>query len=79
MAIPVAINRNFITRAKGLARMQTIVAFLKNTAQKVQGAFPHWLNGTTGAIIPFSSKDNGADLVETSYLMAGIINRKAIF
>jgi hypothetical protein len=79
MTIPVAINRNFITRAQGLARMQTIVSFLKNTAVKVKGAFPHWLNGATGAIIPFSANDNGADLVETSYLMMGLLTARQYF
>ncbi len=79
MAIPVAINRNFITRAQGLARMQTIVSFLKNTAQKFHGAFPHWLNGTTGVALPFSTKDDGADLVETSYLMAGLLTARQYF
>jgi hypothetical protein len=79
MTIPVAINRNFITRAQGLARLQTIVAFLKNTAVKVKGAFPHWLNGATGAIIPFSANDNGADLVETSYLIMGLLTARQYF
>ncbi len=79
MSIPVGINRNFITRTQGLQRMQTIVAFLKNTAVKVKGAFPHWLNGTTGAIIPFSPNDNGADLVETSYLMMGLLTVRQYF
>jgi hypothetical protein len=79
MCIPVGINRNFITRAQGLAKMQTIVAFLKNTAVKVKGAFPHWLNGSTGAIIPFSGNDNGADLVETSYLMMGLLTARQYF
>jgi len=79
MAIPIGINRGFITRAQGLARMQTIVGFLKNTAQKFHGAFPHWLNGTTGVVIPFSQKDNGADLVETSYLMAGLLTARQYF
>ncbi|MEO5945467.1 MAG: glucoamylase family protein [Chitinophagaceae bacterium] len=79
MAIPVAISRNFITRAEGLARLQKIVGFLKNTAVKVKGAFPHWLNGTTGAIIPFSANDNGADLVETSYLMMGLLTARQYF
>ncbi len=79
MTIPVGINRNFITRAQGLARMQTIVGFLKNTAVKVKGAFPHWLNGTTGAIIPFTANDNGADLVETSYLMMGLLTARQYF
>ena len=59
--------------------MQKIVGFLKNTAVKVKGAFPHWLNGTTGAIIPFSANDDGADLVETSYLMAGLLTTRQYF
>lgn len=79
MSIPVAIHRNFITKSEGLQRMQTIVAFLKNTAQKFHGAFPHWLNGTTGTVIPFSTKDNGADLVETSYLVAGLLTARQYF
>lgn len=79
MTIPVAISRNFITRTAGLQRMQTIVSFLKNTAQKFHGAFPHWLNGTTGSAIPFSTYDNGADLVETSYLMAGLLTARQYF
>ena len=54
MAIVTGINRNFITRADGLARMQKIVSFLKNTAQKFHGAFPHWMNGATGKVVPFS-------------------------
>ena len=79
MAIITGINRAFITRAQGLTRMQTIVSFLKNTAQKFKGAFPHWLNGTTGAVIPFSANDNGADLVETSYLMMGLLTARQYF
>jgi hypothetical protein len=79
MAIVTGINRNFITRAQGLAKMQTIVGFLKNTSQKFHGAFPHWLNGTTGAVIPFSVKDDGADLVETSYLMQGLLTARQFF
>lgn len=79
MAIVAGIHRNFITRAEGLVRMQKIVNFLKNNARKFHGAFPHWLNGATGAVIPFSSKDNGADLVETSYLMQGLLTARQYF
>jgi hypothetical protein len=79
MAIVTGINRNFITRPQGLARMQTIVGFLKNTAQTFHGAFPHWLNGVTGIVIPFSAKDNGADLVETSYLVQGLLCARQYF
>ncbi|HET6995889.1 MAG TPA: glucoamylase family protein [Chitinophagaceae bacterium] len=79
MAIPVAVNRNFITRAEGLARMQKIVGFLKNTASRFHGAFSHWMNGTSGAVVPFSANDNGADLVETSYLMMGLLTARQYF
>jgi hypothetical protein len=79
MAIITGIHRNFISRAQGLARMQTIVAFLKNNAAKIKGAFPHWLNGTNGSVIPFSAKDNGADLVETSYLIQGLLCARQYF
>lgn len=78
MALVAAVNRNFITRAEGLARMQKIVGFLK-TADKFHGAFPHWLNGATGKVQPFSEKDNGADLVETSFLMEGLITARQYF
>ncbi|RXK62262.1 beta-glucosidase [Lacibacter luteus] len=79
MAIVTGINRNFITRAQGLQRMQTIVEFLKTKAQKFHGAFPHWLNGNTGNVIAFSAKDDGADLVETSLLMMGLLTARQYF
>jgi len=79
MAILVGINRNYITRTQGLARMQTIVNFLRNNAQRFHGAFPHWLSGTTGVTIPFSPNDNGADLVETSYLINGLLCARQFF
>ena len=79
MAIVTAIHRNFITRAEGLTRLQTMVSFLKNTAETFHGAYPHWLNGQTGKVIPFSPNDNGADLVETSYLIQGLLTARQFF
>ena len=79
MAIIAGINRTFLTRNQGFVQIQKMVAFLKNTAQKVHGAFPHWLNGATGAIVPFSEKDDGADLVETAYLMQGLLTARQYF
>ena len=79
MALIAGVNRNFITRAQGLTQMQKMVGFLKNTAQTFHGAYPHWLNGSTGAVIPFSADDNGADLVETSYLVQGLLCARQYF
>ena len=79
MSIIVGIKRNFISYTDGLARMQKIVNFLKNKAARFHGAFPHWMDGNTGAVIPFSTKDDGADLVETSYLMQGLLTARQFF
>jgi len=79
MAIVAAINRGFITRAQGLTRLQTIVSFLKSTALKFHGAFSHWMNGTTGAVVPFGVNDDGADLVETSYMIMGLLTARQYF
>jgi hypothetical protein len=79
MAIVTAIYRNFINRNEGLSRIQRIVDFLSQKVTRYHGAFPHWLNGETGQIIPFSDNDDGADLVETSYLIQGLLCAKAFF
>lgn len=79
MAMVVAVHRQFITRADALARLQKIVDFLKNKAQRFHGAYPHWLNGSSGNVQPFSTKDNGADLVETSYLFQGLLTVRQYF
>jgi len=79
MAIPVAIERKFITRDEGIARVQQIAEFLKNTAGHFHGAFSHWMNGTSGAVVPFGNNDNGADIVETSYMMMGLLTARQYF
>ena len=79
MAMVAAVSRGFITRSQAIARLQTIVSFLKNTVPKFHGAFSHWMNGTTGAVIPFGTNDDGADLVETSYMMMGLLTARQFF
>ena len=79
MAMLAGIQRNFITRQQGLTRIQTIVNFLSTKAQRYHGAFPHWMNGATGATVPFSTQDDGADLVETAYLVQGLLTARQYF
>ncbi len=79
MSIITAVDRNFITRAQGLQRINTIVNFLKNNCTRYHGAFSHWINGTTGATIPFNANDDGGDLVETSLLMQGLLCARQYF
>jgi len=79
MSMVTGVHRGFVTRTQALQRIQTMVTFLKDKAQKFKGAFPHWLNGNTGVVIPFSANDNGADLVETSLLSMGLITARQYF
>lgn len=79
MSLLVGINRGFISRAEGFERLNTIVNFLNTKADRFHGAFSHWLNGTSGAVQPFSTKDNGADLVETAFMIEGLLTVQQYF
>ncbi len=72
MAIIIGVERGFISRSEATQRVLKIVKFLSN-ADRFHGAWPHWLNGETGKVIPFSQYDNGGDLVETAYLVEGLL------
>ena len=72
MAILVGIERGFITRTQGVKRLETILHFLE-TADRFHGAWPHWWNGKTGKVKPFSKYDDGGDLVESSFMLQGIL------
>jgi hypothetical protein len=79
MALLVATERAFITRAAAVERMLRIVRFLER-ADRFHGAWPHFLDGNTGKVIPlFGRFDNGADLVETSFLMQGLLAARQYF
>ncbi|WP_437369883.1 glucoamylase family protein [Maribacter litoralis] len=77
MAILVGIERGFITREMGLERLEKAVDFLDNS-DRFHGAWPHWLT-PDGKMTPFSKKDNGGDLVETAFLIEGLLTVKEYF
>jgi hypothetical protein len=37
------------------------------------------MNGTSGVVVPFGTNDNGADLVETSYMIMGLLTARQYF
>ena len=78
MAILVGVERGFITRKQALDRFVKIVDFLEK-ADRFHGAWPHWLNGETGKVHPFSNKDDGGDLVETAFLVQGLLTVSEYF
>lgn len=78
MAIIVAAERKWISRDTAARHLLKMVRFLGKSDQ-YHGVFPHWLNGETGRTIPFSPKDDGGDLVETSYLFEGLLCARQYF
>ncbi len=72
MAMIAAMERGFISRSDGIARLDKILGFLE-TCDRFHGAWPHWINGVTGKTQPFSATDNGGDIVETSYMIQGLL------
>src|SRR5690606_19538367 len=78
MAILVGVKRNFITREQALDRLTHITNFLEK-ADRFHGAWPHWLNGETGKVQPFGKKDNGGDLVETAFMIQGLLTVSEYF
>ncbi|HLP64585.1 glucoamylase family protein [Flavobacterium sp.] len=78
MTIVVGIERGFVPRAEAVSRLTTALNFLEN-ADRFHGAWPHWMNGNTGDVIPFGTVDNGGDLVETAFLCQGLITVREYF
>jgi hypothetical protein len=79
MALIVGIDRGFVTREQGADRMLRIARFLKG-ADRFHGVWPHFLDGRTGKVIPYFGRyDDGGDLVETSFLMQGLLTARHYF
>ncbi len=78
MSVLVGIERQFISRSEGVSRLNKIVDFFEK-ADRFHGAWSHWINGDSGQVIPFSTQDNGGDLVETAFLVQGLICVKEYF
>ena len=72
MTLIVGVERGFVNRGEAVTRMTTALNFLEN-ADRFHGAWPHWINGTNGHVIPFGNDDDGGDLVETSFLCQALI------
>lgn len=72
MAVIVGMERDFIPHNDGINHFNKIVTFLE-TSDRFHGVWSHWIDGANGKVIPFSTKDNGGDLVETSFLVQGLI------
>lgn len=73
-----AIDRGFIPREAGVKRLTKIVDYL-GKADRFHGVWPHWMYGPTGKVKPFGQKDDGGDLVESSFLMTSLLCARQYF
>lgn len=79
MATIVAADRGFVPRDAAVQRMLKITRFLER-ADRFHGAWAHFISGRTGHVIPlFQIYDDGADLVETSFMMQGLLAARGYY
>lgn len=79
MALVAGVDRGFVTREQGVDRMLRIAPFLER-ADRFHGAWAHFMDGSSGTALPvFGAYDDGADLVETSFLMGGLLTAREYF
>lgn len=71
-AFPIAVERGWITKEEAITRLDKILNFLEK-APTYHGAYSHWYRGDLVKTRPFSQYDDGGDLVETAFLMQGLL------
>jgi hypothetical protein len=77
--LAVGVERGFIAREEGSAHVLELLRFLNEKTQRFHGAYPHWIDGETGKVRPFTETDNGADMVETSIIAQGLLFAREYF
>ena len=71
MNLIIGAERGWISRDDAAARIVKIVRFLK-TADRFAGAWAHWYK-PTGRITPFGDQVQAGELVETAFMMGGLL------
>ncbi len=79
MTLCVGVERKSVSRGEAAGRVLRILTFLDEKASRFHGAWSHWIHGVTGATQPFSQYDDGGDLVETAYLIQGLLTVRQYF
>jgi hypothetical protein len=78
-AIMIGAERGFVSRPAAVERILRILRFYDTKAERYHGAFAHWIDGRTGKTVPFSTYDDGGDIVETSFLVQGLLAVRQYF
>ena len=78
MAWLVGIERGWLERQQVAERLAGTLTFLEQ-ADRFRGVWPHWMNGASGRTLPFSSRDDGGDLVETAFMVQALLTARQYF
>ena len=79
MSIMVGVKRGYITREEGAARLLKMTRFLRDKTTRYHGAWSHWVHGVTGKTLQFGDTDDGGDIVETAFLIQGLLAARDAF
>ncbi|MBU0677620.1 MAG: beta-glucosidase [Verrucomicrobia bacterium] len=79
MAVIAGVNRGYVTREEAVAHLTRMSIFLRDKTERYHGAWSHWMSGATGKTIPFSEKDDGGDIVETAFMIQGLLAARQYF
>jgi hypothetical protein len=78
MSLIVAAERGWVTRAAAIQQLGRMLQFLTG-ARTYHGVYSHFMNTCTGETVPLFPKDDGGDLVETSFLCMGLLCARQYF
>lgn len=75
MAIIAGAFRGYIPEQEGIERIGRIVGSLEKF-ERFHGAWSHWYDADSGRPYPFSKYDDGGDLVETAFMVQGLLTAR---
>ncbi|NCB67650.1 MAG: beta-glucosidase [Bacteroidia bacterium] len=78
MALVAGAERNYLSRNDAFSTIRKTVDFLEN-AERFHGAWAHWYDARSGKPFSFSKYDDGGDLVETAFLVQGLLTAREYF
>lgn len=78
LSLIVGVHRTWISNRDAIARACRMLESLAGV-KRFHGAFPHFVDTSSGKTIPFAKYDDGGDLVETALLVQALICVREFF
>ncbi len=75
MAVIAGAERGYYPKAEGIERIGKMVGSLEKL-ERFHGAWAHWYDADSGKPFSFSEFDDGGDLVETAFMVQGLLTAR---